>query len=71
MRMLPDGYERNPLTNRKVKINGPTYKKLYKELQGDKYDRRMSLEELFRLNGSPNYDVDPYTNRVIRKNSDK
>lgn len=71
MRMLPDGYERNPLTNRKVKINGRTYNKLYKELQGDKYDRRMSLEELFRLNGSPNYDVDPYTNRVIRKNSDK
>lgn len=68
---IPAGYERNPLTNRKVKINSPTYKRLYKELHGDRYNRRMSLDELFRLNGADGYDVDPYTNRVLRKDSEQ
>lgn len=66
---IPAGYECNPLTNRKVKINSPTYKRLYKELHGDRYNRRMTLDELFRLNGAEGYDVDPYTNRVLRKDS--
>lgn len=68
---IPAGYERNPLTNRKVKINSPTYKRLYRQLHGDRYNRRMSLDELFRLNGAEGYDVDPYTNRVLRKDSEK
>ena len=68
---IPAGYERNPLTNRKVKINSPTYKRLHKQLHGDAYNRRMSLDELFRLNGAEGYDVDPYTNRVLRKDSEQ
>ena len=29
----------------------------------------MTLDELFRLNGAEGYDVDPYTNRVLHKDS--
>ena len=70
-RVIPQGYELNPLTNRKVKINSRTYKKVFKQLKGDRNNRK-SLVELFKTNGIDGvegFDIDPYSNTPIRTNS--